>query len=138
MPGISIDIGSAITGLGGAVTSVISAVKGTVPPEKLAELEAQAQAVEAAILQAQAATNTEEAKSASWFTSSWRPAVGWTCVLGLAFVYILKPVVEWTLAICGSAAKLPDIDIGELYPILIGMLGLGTLRTFEKTKGVSR
>jgi hypothetical protein len=136
MPGITVDVGSAISGIGTAVTSIISSIKGTLPPEKQAELEIQQATLDAAIMQAQAATNTAEAASASKFTSSWRPAIGWVGALGLAIVYLVKPIVEWVLVLAGSSVKLPDINVGELYPILIGMLGLGTLRTVEKTKGV--
>jgi hypothetical protein len=134
---IKVDLGALISGAGTLAKDLRSAITGEISPEKKAELEIKAQEIEAQIMTAQTAINQEEAKSSSRFVSGWRPAIGWVGVIGLGFVYILKPLIEWILVLCGSSIKLPSIDIGELYPILIGMLGLGTLRTVEKTRGVA-
>ena len=78
---------------------------------------------------AQVALNTAEAKG-NWFQSSWRPATGWVCVLALGVNYLVSPLAA------GVGIDIPQADGGTLMPILMGMLGLGTMRSFEKTKQI--
>jgi len=70
------------------------------------------------------------------FRGGWRPAVGWICVAGLAYQFILRPVLPWLVTLFGAQVPpLPTIDNESLMVILTGMLGLGGLRTFERVKG---
>ena len=86
----------------------------------------------------QVAVNKLEAKSSSLFKSGWRPGVGWVCVVGLAYNFIVHPLFSWGLAVWApSLMPPPSLDIGALMPLLMGMLGLGGLRTFEKVKKVA-
>lgn len=85
---------------------------------------------------AQIEVNKAEAANASIFVSGWRPAVGWLCMVGLFWKYIVGPTAEWACAIWAPGVTLPQIDTSELIPLLLGMLGLGGLRTFEKVKGI--
>lgn len=85
----------------------------------------------------QLAINQTEAANSSVFVSGWRPAIGWTCGAGLAWNYIVRPAVVAGMTIAGHPVDLPPAEMGELMPILIGMLGLGGLRTVEKIKGVA-
>ena len=87
---------------------------------------------------AQLEVNKTEAAHRSLFVSGWRPAVGWTCCIGLASQYILIPMANFALAIADSAVKIPVLDMATMMPVLMGMLGLGAMRTVEKTKGVER
>lgn len=81
-------------------------------------------------------TNIEEAKSDSLFKSGWRPAVGWTCVSGLFYDFILRPLLPWAVEVLGKQVPpLPQIDVQSLLVLLFGILGLGAYRTFEKIKG---
>ena len=105
---------------------------------KLAENETELVKLFAAQDQGQIEINKEEAKSSSLFVSGWRPAVGWICAFGCAWAFILKPVLDWGVAIAGSTATLPVFQTGELMSLLLGLLGMGTLRTYEKFKGVAR
>ena len=78
---------------------------------------------------AQIKINTEEAKG-NWFQSSWRPATGWVCVLGFAVNFLVSPLAA------GVGVVIPQADTGTMMPILMGLLGLGGLRSFEKTKNI--
>ena len=70
------------------------------------------------------------------FRGGWRPAVGWVCVVGLAYQFVLQPVLPWVVALFGSQVPpLPAIDNETLMVLLTGMLGLGGLRTIERVKG---
>jgi len=81
---------------------------------------------------AQIEVNKEEAKSPSIFKGGWRPAAGWVCVIALANNYIIYPYVD-----AFSHHQLPLLDMSGLMPVLLGMLGLVTARSFEKSKGVA-
>ena len=89
-------------------------------------------------VQAQLEINKKEAEHPSLFVSGWRPAVGWVCVLGMAGNFIVIPFTNMALEIAGYAVSLPLIDMETLLPVLLGMLGLGAMRTVEKVKKVER
>jgi hypothetical protein len=83
--------------------------------------------------------NKEEAKHRSIFVSGWRPFVGWTCGAALCYHFILAPLILFGVGISGhTVPALPEFDMGSLMTVLMGMLGLGGLRTFEKTKGLTK
>lgn len=86
---------------------------------------------------AQTDVNKAEASSGNSFASSWRPFVGWTCGMALAFKFILGPAAVVLMAMAGHPIVLPDFDFTEMNTILLGMLGLGSLRTVEKIRGVA-
>lgn len=80
--------------------------------------------------------NKVEAANQSLFVSGWRPAIGWVCGAAFAFKFILGPAAVVGMAIAGHPIILPVFDFTEMSTILMGMLGLGALRTVEKVKGV--
>jgi len=80
---------------------------------------------------AQIALNTADAKG-NFFQSSWRPLCGHVCVLGLAVNFLISPIAA------GFGVEVPQADMSVMMPVLMGMLGLGGLRSFEKTKGVAK
>jgi len=82
--------------------------------------------------------NKVEAAHKNMFVAGWRPAVGWVCVAGMAGNFIIIPLANFALAISGSAIAVPLIALSEMMPVLMGMLGLGAMRTVEKAKGVQR
>jgi len=82
----------------------------------------------------QMAVNAKEAESQSVFVSGWRPAAGWVCVMGLCYSVFLRPLISWFSTIYGLAAVPPVIDNVILMELLFGMLGLGALRSYDKTK----
>ena len=87
---------------------------------------------------AQLGINKVEAAHRSMFVAGWRPFIGWTCGVALMYTYVLQPILVFGLAQAGYLVELPRMDLGELMPVLMGMLGLGGLRSWEKVKGVAR
>jgi hypothetical protein len=87
---------------------------------------------------AQIELNKAEAQHASIFVAGWRPCVGWICAIALGYHFILSPILDTILALSGYTITLPEFEFGQLSTILMGMLGLGGLRTFEKMKGVTK
>jgi hypothetical protein len=87
---------------------------------------------------AQVEVNKEEAKHSSVFVSGWRPFVGWVCGSALMYHFILQPMLTFALALSGVSVDLPVFDMNSLLTVLMGMLGLGGLRTYEKSKGIAR
>lgn len=83
--------------------------------------------------------NKAEAAHKSLFVAGWRPFVGWTCGVALAWHFVGQPVAVFVIALSGvDAPALPSFEMESLLTVLLGMLGLGGLRTFEKTKQVAR
>ena len=81
--------------------------------------------------------NKEEAKHSSIFVAGWRPFIGWIGGVGLAWTFILKPVLMFAFLTLGIAVPSPDLIAPEyLMELVFALLGFGTLRTFEKWKGV--
>jgi len=82
--------------------------------------------------------NKTEAASNSLFVAGWRPGIGWVCALALAFQYLVRPLVSWAAGVWWPAMPaLPGLD-DSLWQLMFGMLGMGGLRTLEKTRGVGK
>ena len=90
------------------------------------------------LAKAQLEVNKAEAAHKSLFVAGWRPAVGWVCVAGMAGNFIVIPLANFALALAGTAITIPLVALSEMMPVLMGMLGLGAMRTAEKVKGVQR
>ena len=82
--------------------------------------------------------NKTEAAHKSLFVAGWRPAIGWICGLGMASNFLIIPIANFVLALTGSTILVPLLDTGEMMPVLMGMLGLVAMRTYEKKQGVQR
>ena len=90
---------------------------------------------------AQIEVNKIEAGSANWFVASWRPFIGWTCGVAYAYTFVFQPFLAFIFLAFGNhvdMTKLPILDMGELGALLFAMLGIGTMRSFEKVKGVTK
>lgn len=129
-----------------AIIDIAGKIFDRVIPDKAAaeraktEFAATAQAQDFQLLLAQIQTNAAEAASPNWFVAGWRPFVGWVCGVALAYTYVLLPLLQFAVFTWGSVdtvkqfAGLPKLDLEDLLPILLGMLGLAGFRTFEKVK----
>ena len=90
-------------------------------------------------LLAQLEINKAEAASGSLFKGGWRPFVGWVCAVAFAYHFVLQPLLIFVFAYIGlETPDLPKFDVGTLLPVLGGMLGIGSLRSYEKTKGLTK
>ena len=91
------------------------------------------------IAMAQIEVNKAEAASSSVFKGGWRPFIGWVCGFAFAYHFILQPILLFGTAAAGvSLPPLPEFDMSQMMPVLLGMLGLGGLRTYEKKAGVTK
>jgi hypothetical protein len=147
--GATAGVFSGITGIiqviAGAITgkTPLTAEQQTRLLEQAATLEAAAKTADAALLQGQIDVDKIEAASSDPFQRRWRPAVGWVCVCGLAYQFLICPIFPWCIKIVALLTKhsvaavplLPPLDSATLMPLLFGILGLGAMRTFEKVKG---
>lgn len=126
--------------------SPISTIIDRIIPDKNAATQAKAALIqlqasqEGKELDDQLQVNLAEAQSKSTFVAGWRPFVGWVCGVAFAWAYIGQPVAAFVLVASGHGAfvvQLPKVDIATMSTVLMGMLGLGAMRSFDKTQGAS-
>jgi len=102
--------------IGGLGLEIRELIKGKeIDPQKLIELQAQ--------------INEQEAKHRTIFVAGWRPFIGWVCGVALAYNFVLRDLLVWYV---GVESAPPALQMEHLMTVLIGMLGLGGMRTFEK------
>ena len=124
-----------ITGVG-AIADLAGTVINKIWPDKT-EDEKQQLAAAVMVVQGQIDINKEEAKSPSVFVSGWRPFIGWVCGAACAWNWIGLKIALFVAAYLGHALNMQPADISEMMPVLLGMLGLGGLRTVEKLNGAA-
>jgi hypothetical protein len=130
-------------GLLNGISGLINTIRGKSPEdaEKLAELAAKYQsdilAADTQLAQMQADVNKQEAASANIFVAGWRPWCGWVCGTGLLVQFLVGPIATWIAGLAGKPIQFPQLDMGTLLTLLLGMLGLGGMRSWEKTQGVN-
>lgn len=102
----------------------------------------QRMATEAGLLHGQIEVNKEEAKSGSLFIAGWRPAIGWTCAISLFMYYVpycIVATVIWAMH-CIETNQLvarPDLGIADLIGLMSAMLGIASMRSFDKVKNIA-
>jgi hypothetical protein len=131
--GLGIDLsglGSIMTGAGTLAKDIRTAITGDISAEKNAELEAKALELESQAMTAQAEILKAEAASPNMFIAGARPAILWIGALVILYSYVIAPV----LVTFGVPS--PNIQLGDLWPVITGILGLGTMRSYEKAQGV--
>ena len=102
--------------IGGLGLEIRELIKGKeIDPQTLIELQAQ--------------INEQEAKHRTIFVAGWRPFIGWVCGFALAYNFVLRDLLVWYV---GVESAPPALQMEHLMTVLIGMLGLGGMRTFEK------
>lgn len=134
MAGWSDIVSGFVSGLGDTAVKIRTAITG-IDATKQAELaalaanlEAQARKAETDLLAGQTEINKAEAGSVNIFVAGWRPFIGWTCGAIFAYNYIIRPMI----ILIPGVPSLPLMDMAEITPVLLGMLGLAAARTVEK------
>ena len=123
--GLLSGIVGAVKGIGGVIDKLHTSAE-----EKM-ELKVKFQALLNEVNQAQTQVNLQDAKSSVWYQRGWRPFIGWTCGLGLAFC-IFFPVIQYFVP------DMPKPDANLLLPTVTGMLGIAGMRSYEKSKDLTR
>lgn len=104
---------------------------------KRMELELKEKELDTRVIEKVHETNIAEAKSHNWFIAGWRPFIGWVSGIALAYSFVIAPFLHSLFEAFHINFPLPELDIGLLVNLLLGMLGLAGLRTYEKVKGVN-
>lgn len=132
------NIGGIFSGAGQLLKDIRATITGKeiLDPTKLAELEAKSLELEGAIMNAQAEINKIEAGSSRIFVAGWRPFIGWCGGIGVFYHFVGHPLFVWVIAIFNLTIVPPVLDTEGLLSLVFAMLGIGTLRTYEKVKGV--
>ena len=90
-------------------------------------------------LMGQLEINKAEAASGSLFKGGWRPFIGWVCGVAFAYHFVLQPLIVFGVTAAGvDIPALPEFDMGSLMTVMMGMLGLGGLRSYEKKQGITK
>jgi hypothetical protein len=137
-------IKEAIAGVGSLGSSIREMITGDDSPERRERILSMAADLDARAQMVQAEINKIEAASSSLFVSGWRPFIGWVCGIAVACFYIpqaLIAAVLWVIACykAGGIVSYPTIfGWAELFQLLLAMLGMATLRTYERKQGVER
>ena len=87
---------------------------------------------------AQAETNKIEASHRSIWVAGWRPFLGWVAGFGFAWVFVIAPVAQWVCALLGIHIVLPVLHTDVMMELTIALLGLSGLRSWEKSKGLTK
>lgn len=125
-------VGGLLGGIGTLAKDIRQAWTGELPAEKQAEIEQKLLELENAAMNTQAAINLEEAKSENVFVSGWRPFIGWVGGFCLAYCAIFEPFISWVVMVNGYNGLFPKIDTTLTMQVLIGILGLGAYRSYDK------
>ena len=87
----------------------------------------------------QAETNKVEAAHRSLWVAGWRPAIGWVAALGVSWAFVGQPICQWLATVYGiNPESFPQFPMDQIMELVLAMLGLSGLRTFEKLKGLSK
>jgi holin (3TMs family) len=126
-----INPGSIIGALGSLIDELFTSDEERMAAKhKLVEMEQQGRL-------AQIEVNKIEAASSSIFVAGWRPFIGWVCGCGVGWAFLGAPIAEWAVAIWSPGTTMPMLHTDGLLELVLALLGLGALRTFEKVKGAA-
>ncbi len=120
-----------VSSIGTSAINIRSAITGELTPEGKAQVLAEL----AKIDDAQIALDQATANSPSMFIAGWRPAAGWLGVFGLAYATVIQPIGTW-VSLIFHGPSMPLIDTGALITVLLTMMGIGGMRSYEKSIGV--
>lgn len=140
---ISEVLGMGADGIGNLLVDAREAITGKkiLDPNEQTKLANQLTQLSMGLQMGQLKVDEAEANSTNWFVAGWRPAVGWVCALAFAYSYIVFPFLQFAVytwadpVTIKQIAALPHLNLGDMMPVLLGMLGLGGMRSYEKSNG---
>ncbi len=106
--------------------------------EEKEKVKLQMKEIDAKLKEKQLDINKAEASHRSIFVSGWRPFLGWVSGLSIGYVYLFQPILDMILQMFQVQVDWVQLDLGQLMPLVLGMLGLGGLRTFEKARNLTK
>ncbi len=125
------DVGKLFTGIREAITG--ESIK---DPVEIAKLELQLTALEQKLTEGQIEVNKIEASNPNLFVAGARPFIMWVCGFAVAYQFVLYPLLFGFLGSFGVDFKIPTLDVAMLFNLLLSMLGMASIRTYEKLKGI--
>jgi holin (3TMs family) len=130
-------VGGLLGGIGKLASDIRTAITGDLSPEKQAEITQKLMDLESSAMTAQTSINLEEAKSEKLFVAGWRPFIGWVCGSAFAYAAIIEPFLTWLATVYGYTGKFPVLNTEITMQVLIGILGLGAYRSYDKKQAPS-
>lgn len=139
------DLSSLIGGsIGDAFAKIVGCFK--VPPEQALAAQTELTKIQLDLqgklidqVNAQIGVNESEAATGKTFIAGWRPFIGWVCGVAFLYTYVLQPLATFALAAAHvQTGPLPSLSLSDMMPVLMGMLGLGGYRTYEKVQNVQQ
>ena len=132
-----------ISGLLGGKNGALKQIAGVIDDlhtsdEEVLDKKILMQRIQQKLAEKQLDVNAKEAGHRSVFVSGWRPFIGWCGGLALFCEFILSPCIEWYAKFAGLDLTAPEIQTGPLLAIVSSMLGVAGLRSFEKSKGLTK
>ena len=121
-------------------------------PTELAKISLELSKLEHLANSGQIEINKIEAAHKNLFVAGWRPFIGWVCGIAIAYAFVIQPLIEWTVAIYGISMDIadgaggfttvpletPKLNVETLYQLVLAMLGMATLRTYEKSQNIAK
>jgi len=126
-----------LDGVGGLLTSAREAITGEKikDPTEMAKVALQLEQLEGALKQGHLKINEQEARNPRLFVAGWRPFIGWGCGFALLYASVFEPIMRFTAVLMGYNGSFPVLDTSITMQVLLGILGLGAMRSHDKLKG---
>ena len=130
-------VGEAAEGLSTLGKTIYSLVKGKLPPDEDAKLQLELAKLDQQLMMGQMAINEAEARNQNWFVAGARPFILWICGVAILYNFVIAPFLYSFFSVYKIDFPLPQLDMGTLMSLTLGMLGISGLRTYEKLRGVN-
>jgi len=130
-------VGGLLGGIGTLAKDIRQAITGDISADKQAEIAQKALELENQLMIAQATINLKEAESEKLFVAGWRPFIGWMCGISFAYATVVEPLLRFVAKMSGYSGTFPELSTVLTLQVLVGMLGLGVMRSVDKAQDPS-